>query len=119
MAKNKEKVMWPDLKLEWERVLECFQMLKSGTGRITQKTIEGKQVYYTERCEGRKKLSIMDKKKSITIGEYKVQQPSEKHVSIVWTQGNQLVFFAVTDHWYTDEELKTVFEEHMKMFGTR
>ena len=32
-------------------------------------------------------------------------------------EGNQLVFFTVTDHWYTEEELKNVFAEHMKMAG--
>ena len=80
--------------------------------------INGTAVNYTEKCREKEKWGdIMDKRKSITIGEYKVQQPSEKHVSIVWIPGNQLVFFTVTDHWYTEEELKNVFAEHMKMAG--
>lgn len=80
--------------------------------------INGTPVNYTEKCQKKEKWGdIMDKRKSIMIGEYKVQQPSEKHVSIVWVPGNRLVFFTMTDHWYTEEELKAVFVEHMKMAG--
>lgn len=111
MSKKEETEMWPDLKVEWEQMQECYNMLKNNEGHIVCKMINGKSVNYTEKC--RKK----EKRKSITIGEYKIQQPIEKHVSIVWEPENQLVFFMATDHWYTEEELKAVFAEHMKMAG--
>ena len=111
MAKKEQTEMWPDLKGKWEQIQECYNMLKNNEGHIVCKMINGKSVNYTEKC--RKK----EKRKSITIGEYKIQQPIEKHVSIVWEPENQLVFFMATDHWYTEEELKAVFAEHMKMAG--
>lgn len=59
----------------------------------------------------------MNRKKSIVIGEYKVQQPVEKHVSVMWIPGNQMVFFSQTDHWCSEDEMREIFANFMKMSG--
>lgn len=118
MAKKEKTEMWPDLKGKWEQIQECYHLLKNNEGHIVCTMINGTPVNYTEKCRKKEKWGdIMDKRKSITIGEYKVQQTSEKHVSIVWVPGNKLVFFTRTNRWHTEEELKAVFAEHMKMSG--
>lgn len=73
---------------------------------------------YTERC-GKAETweETMNRKKSIVIGEYKVQQPVEKHVSVMWMPGSKMVFFSQTDHWCDEDEMREIFASYMKMSG--
>lgn len=114
---EKEKEMPLDLKIKWEQMQECYKVLKDKKGQITCKMIDGEPVKYTEKCRKVETWGeIMDRKKSITIGEYKVQQPTEKHVSVVQIKENRMVFYKKTDHWCSEEELKAVFAECMSQF---
>lgn len=59
----------------------------------------------------------MDNRKQIMVGDYRVQQASNRHVSIVYMPGKRLVFHAEVDHWCNENELRdfwTYFEELRK-----
>ena len=56
----------------------------------------------------------MDNRKQIMIGDYRVQQASNRHVYIVHMTEKHLVFHAEVDHWCSESELRdfwTYFEE--------
>ena len=56
----------------------------------------------------------MDNRKQIMIGDYRVQQASNRHVPIVHMPEKHLVFHAEVDHWCSESELRdfwTYFEE--------
>ena len=46
----------------------------------------------------------MDNRKQIMIGDYRVQQASNRHVSIVHMPEKHLVFHAEVDHWCNGED---------------
>lgn len=48
----------------------------------------------------------MDNRKQIMIGDYRVQQASNRHVSIVHMPEKHLVFHAEVDHWCSESELR-------------
>lgn len=57
----------------------------------------------------------MDNRKQIMVGDYRVQQSSNCHVSIVHMPEKHLVFHAEVDHWCNDEELKEFYNAYMEM----
>lgn len=118
MDEKKETWVPETFKAGWEQAVECYQLIKEGNGRIVSKQVGGQQVCYTER-RGKAETweETMNRKKSIVIGEYKVQQPVENHVSVVWMPGSKMVFFSQADHWCSEDELKEIFANYMKISG--
>lgn len=118
MDEKKETWVPEAFKAGWEQAVECYQLIKEGNGRIVFKQVGGEQVCYTERrSKAETWEETMNRKKSIVIGDYKVQQPVENHVSVVWMPGSQMVFFSQADHWCSEDELKEIFANYMKISG--
>lgn len=114
MEKEKKPLQMPEKLLqEWE----CYALLAAGKAKIVCKIIDGKPVYYTEPKEQKTWGEQMEEKRQIIIGDYRVQQASNCHVSIVYIPENRLVFHSQTNHWLTEEELKAAFELYQAAAG--
>ncbi len=111
MEREKQPVPMPeDLKKKWEAIQKCYKLLAEGKAKIACKMINDETVYYTESKEQKVAGEQIEEKRRIAIGDYRVQQASNRHVAIVHIPDNHLVFHSQTDHWLTEEEMKTVFE---------
>ena len=60
MKKEEEKVMPADLRIEWEAIQECYQLLAAGKARIAWRMTRGVPVYYTEPIEKNPEGGVTD-----------------------------------------------------------
>lgn len=116
MKKEEEKVMPDDLRIKWEAIREYYQLLAAGKARVVWRMIRGVPVYYTEPIEKKKaKGEQMEGKRQITVGDYRVQQASNRHVAIVYIPEGRLVFHAPTTEWLSEEKMKDMLKFYFEI----
>ena len=116
MKKEEEKAMQADLRIKWEAIRECYQLLAAGKARIVWRMIRGVPVYYTDPIEKKKaKEEQIEGKRQITVGDYRVQQASNRHVAIVYIPEGRLVFHAPTTEWLSEEKMKDMLKFYFEI----